>query len=70
MILNILVLVILILLNGVLSASELAFLSIEKFELDKMIRKRKKNAKKIKKVLKDPSNFFNTSVIILSYLFE
>lgn len=49
MILNILILVILILLNGVLSASELAFLSIEKFELDKMIRKRKKNAKKNKK---------------------
>mgnify|MGYP000702460307 CR=1 FL=1 len=48
MILNILILVILILLNGVLSASELAFLSIEKFELDKMIRKRKKNAKKIR----------------------
>ena len=60
MILNILILVILILLNGVLSASELAFLSIEKFELDKMIRKRKKNAKKIKKVLENPSNFLST----------
>ena len=53
MILNILILVILILLNGVLSASELAFLSIEKFELDKMIRKRKKNAKKIRKILRE-----------------
>ena len=60
MILNILILVILILLNGVLSASELAFLSIEKFELDKMIRKRKKNAKKIRKILEDPSNFLST----------
>ena len=60
MILNILVLVILILLNGVLSASELAFLSIEKFELDKMIRKRKKNSKKIRKILEDPSNFLST----------
>lgn len=60
MILNVLLLVILILLNGVLSASELAFLSIEKFELDKMVRKRKKNAKKIRKVLEDPSNFLST----------
>ena len=60
MILNILLLVILILLNGILSSSELAFLSIEKFELDKMVRKRKKNAKKIRKVLEDPSNFLST----------
>lgn len=60
MIINILLLIILILLNGVLSASEIAFLSIEKFELDKMVRKRKKNAKKIRKVLEDPSNFLST----------
>lgn len=60
MILNILLLVILILLNGILSASELAFLSIEKFELDKMIRRRKKNAKKIRRVLENPSNFLST----------
>lgn len=57
---NILLLIILILLNGVLSASEIAFLSIEKFELDKMVRKRKKNAKKIRKVLEEPSNFLST----------
>ena len=60
MIINILLLIILILLNGVLSASEIAFLSIEKFELDKMVRKRKKNAKKIRKVLEEPSNFLST----------
>lgn len=60
MIVNILVLCILILINGILSASELAFLSLEKFELDKMIRKKKKNAKKIKKVLDNPSNFLST----------
>ncbi len=60
MIFNILILIILILINGVLSASELAFLSIEKFELDKMVRKRKRNAKKIRKVLEDPSNFLST----------
>ena len=60
MIFSILLLVILILINGVLSASELAFLSIEKFELDKMVRQRRKNAKKIRKVLEDPSSFLST----------
>ncbi len=60
MIFSFILLVILIFINGILSASELAFLSIEKFELDKMIRKRKKNAKKIKKVIEDPSNFLST----------
>lgn len=60
MIYSILVLIILIFINGVLSASELAFLSIEKFELDKMIRKRKKNAKKIRRILEDPNNFLST----------
>lgn len=60
MILEIILLIVLILLNGVLSASELAFLSIEKFELDKMVRKRKNNAKKIRKVLEDPNNFLST----------
>ncbi len=53
-------LVILIFINGILSASELAFLSIEKFELDKMVRRRKKNAKKIRKIIEDPSNFLST----------
>lgn len=60
MIFNILLLIILIIINGILSASELAFLSLEKFELDKMVRKRKKNAKKIRKILEDPNKFLST----------
>ncbi len=60
MILSILFLIILIIVNGILSASELAFLSLEKIEVDKMIRKKKKNAKKIKKVIENPSNFLST----------
>lgn len=62
MIFNFLLLIILIFVNGVLSASELAFLSIEKFELDKMMRvkKKKEKAKKIKKVLENPNNFLST----------
>lgn len=60
MIFNILLLIILVITNGILSASELAFLSLEKFELDKMVRKRKKNAKKIRKILEDPNKFLST----------
>ena len=60
MVLRILLLVILILINGILSSSELAFLSLEKFELDSMVRKRKKGAKKIRKILEDPNKFLST----------
>ena len=57
---SILLLLLLVFINGVLSASELAFLSLEKFELDKMVRKRKKNAKKIRKVIDNPNGFLST----------
>ena len=60
MIVNILLLIILIGINGILSSSELAFLSLEKFEVDKLVRKRKKNAKKIREVLEDPNKFLST----------
>lgn len=60
MIFIILLLIGLVFINGILSSSELAFLSLEKFELDKMVRKRKKNAKRIRKVLEDPNNFLST----------
>ncbi len=60
MIFSFALLIILIFINGILSASELAFLSIEKFELDKMVRRRKKNAKKIRKIIENPSNFLST----------
>ena len=60
MIFSILLLIILIFINGVLSSSELAFLSLEKFELDNMVRKRKKYAKQIRRVLEDPNKFLST----------
>ena len=60
MILRIILLIILIMINGVLSSCELAFLSLEKFELDSMVRKRKKGAKKIRKILENPNNFLST----------
>ena len=60
MVISIIILIILIIINGVLSASEIAFLSLEKFELDKMVRRRKRNAKKIRKINEDPNNFLST----------
>lgn len=63
MIIRILILVVLIIINAIFSSSELAFLSLEKFELDEMVRKRKKGAKKIRKILEDPNKFLSTTQI-------
>ncbi len=60
MIVSILFLIVLIFLNGIFSASELAFLSLDKFELKKEINKGNKKAIKIEKILKDPSSFLST----------
>lgn len=63
MIIRILILVVLIIINAIFSSSELAFLSLEKFELDEMVRKRKKGAKKIRKILEDPNKLLSTTQI-------
>ena len=60
MFLSILVLIILIIINGIFSASELAFLSIDKFELSKEVSKKNKKAIKIQKIINEPSKFLST----------
>ena len=57
MLIRILLLVILIGINGLLSASEIAFLSIDKYSIEK---KKDKKSKKIIKMLKDESKFLST----------
>lgn len=57
MFLNICLLILLIFINGILSASEIAFLSIDKYDLT---RKRNKKAKKVLKLLEDESKFLST----------
>ena len=57
MIIRIILLLILIGINGILSASEIAYLSIDKYDLSK---KRDKKAKKIIKMLKDENKFLST----------
>ena len=57
---QIILLVILILLNGVFSASELAFLSVNKYKLKEEVKKGRKKAKKIEKLVNEPSKFLAT----------
>lgn len=57
---QIIFLVLLIVLNGVFAASEIAFLSIDKYELKESVKKKNKKAIKIKKLLNDPSVFLAT----------
>ena len=57
---EIILLVVLILLNGVFSASELAFLSVNKFKLKEEVKKKNKKAKRIQKLINNPSKFLAT----------
>lgn len=66
MILKILLLVILILINGVFSATEIAFLSINKYELNKEVRKKNKKALKIARLINDSSSFLSAIQIAIT----
>ena len=57
---RIILLVILIALNGVFSASELAFLSVNKYKLKEEAKKGNKKAKRIEKLINEPSKFLAT----------
>lgn len=59
MIYSIILLIILIFINGILSSSEIAYLSIDKFEL-KEKKKTDKKAKKISKMLENEGSFLST----------
>lgn len=60
MILSILLLIVLIGINGVFSASELAFLSIDKMKLKEEVERGNKKAINISKILSDSSSFLST----------
>lgn len=66
MILSVILLVILILINGVFSASELAFLSLDKFNLNKDLEKCNKKALKVKKLIDNPSTFLSTIQVAIT----
>ena len=60
MLFSIILLIVLIFLNGVFSASELAFLSLDKIKLRQEIEKGNKKVIKINKLLENPSLFLST----------
>ena len=66
MLISILLLVILIFVNGLFSATEIAFLSINKYELRKEVKKGNKKAKKIVKLLEDESSFLSAIQIAIT----
>lgn len=57
---SVILLMVLILINGIFSASELAFLSLDKIELKEKIEKGEKKAILINKILSNPSLFLST----------
>lgn len=66
MILKMLLLLMLILINGVFSATEIAFLSINKYKLNQEIKKKNKKAIKIASLLKDSSTFLSAIQIAIT----
>ena len=58
MIFSIVLLATLIIVNGIFSASELAFLSLDKVKLKKEISENNKKAKEISEILSNPSSFY------------
>lgn len=66
MVYNLLLLIILIAINGIFSASELAFLKINKYELKNKIKIHDKKAIRIDKILSDQSAFLSTIQISIT----
>ena len=64
MLIDIFLLILLIVVNGIFSATEMAFLSLNKYELNKEIKNDNKKARKILELLNDSSTFL--SVIQIS----
>lgn len=66
MIVKVLILFLLIIINGVFSATEMAFLSLNRYELNKELKRNKKKAKKIVALLNDSSTFLSAIQIVIT----
>lgn len=66
MIIKILLLSCLVIINGIFSATEIAFLSLNKYELNKELKKGNKKAKKILNLLNDSSTFLSSIQISIT----
>ena len=63
---QLLILFLLIILNGIFSASEMAFVSINKIDLDENVKQGNKKAIRIKKLLDNSNNFLATIQICIT----
>lgn len=66
MLIKILILIILIIINGVFSATEIAFLSLNKYKLNKEVKKQNKKALKIVNLLNDSSTFLSAIQVAIT----
>lgn len=66
MIFKIVFLIILVFINGIFSATEMAFLSLSKYELNKELKKNNKKASKILNLLDDSSTFLSAIQIAIT----
>jgi len=66
MLIKIFFLILLIIINGIFSATEIAFLSLNKYELNKEIKKGNKKATKILNLLNDSSTFLSSIQISIT----
>ena len=64
---NLLLLLILIMINAYFAAAEIAFISLNDAKIDLMVKEGNKKAKKIKKMLKNPSKFLATIQIGITF---
>lgn len=66
MLIKVLILIVLILINGIFSATEIAFLSLNKYKLNKEVKKGNKKAKKIVNLLNDSSTFLSAIQVAIT----
>ena len=66
MLLKIVLLIILILINGIFSATEIAYLSLSKYDLHKELKKGNKKASKILELINDSSTFLSAIQIAIT----
>ena len=66
MLFRVIFLIILVIINGIFSATEMAFLSLSKYELNKELKKQSKKATKILNLLNDSSTFLSAIQIAIT----
>ena len=66
MLIKILILIILIIVNGIFSSTEIAFLSLNKYKLSKEVKKGNKKAKRIVNLLNDSSTFLSAIQVAIT----